>query len=177
MAVRSRDVLPASKKADEATKAEPRFVPNLLELLGVLGVARTTFWRWQQKHKDCPKPRADGRWCVAEVREWIERNGLTAGSDEDMTEKEALEVRRLTAICDGLEFKNACERREYLSKDEVRRQVSEAAHVLKRAIRSWKGSLAPRVAGLSVEAAAVEIDKAADELLGQLHAGVWEAEP
>lgn len=164
------------EQAKEATAREktPKWAHSQVELAGYLGVRHEVISRWKAKYADIPKRRSDGRLSVEEFRGWMEEHGIGADTEEEMTEKEALEVRRLKAVCDGLEFKNAVERREYLHKDEVRRQVAEAAHVLKRAMRSLKGSLAPAVAGLSVEDAAVAIDKSVEELLGQLHEGVWE---
>lgn len=163
------------EQVEEATRADktPKWVSSLVDLAGALGVRRETLHRWRRKYADMPKARSDGRYRVEDFQNWMESTGRDAEVDEEMSEKEALEVRRLKAICDGLEFKNAVERREYLHKDEVRKQVGEATHVLRRALRSLKGALAQDIPGLPREEAVARIEAIVDAIQTQLHTGVW----
>src|SRR6476620_4520244 len=131
IAAEDRDELDDATKHDAAKK----WAMSAVELSREVGVRREYITRWKQAHPDFPKPRSDGRWLIAEVREWIEANGKGAAGSEELSQKEAIEVRRLELLCEGLAFKQATIRKEYLHKDEVHRQITDAAHILRRALR------------------------------------------
>lgn len=61
----------------------PRFVKNLTELAAVLGVSRKSLTRWRES-ADFPPPRSDGRFEIAQVREWIAANAKCSGSGRDV---------------------------------------------------------------------------------------------
>lgn len=164
------------EQKEEVLDSVPKTVTTIVALADAIGVSRVTLHRWRKEMPNFPKAQSNGKWDVREVMEFITAQNLAAKPDDGgpLTEKEKLEVRRLQAICERLEFQHACERGDYLAKTEVRRQIAEATHVLRRALRSFRGSLAPEVAGLDVEEAGIRIEKAVDALLAQLHHGVWE---
>ena len=73
----------ASVSAPAIEDDAPRFAKNLTELAAVLGVSRKSLTRWRES-ADFPPPRSDGRFEVAQVREWIAANAKCSGSGRDV---------------------------------------------------------------------------------------------
>lgn len=73
----------ASAISSAVEDSAPRFVKNLTELAAVLGVSRKSLTRWRES-ADFPLPRSDGRFEIAQVREWIAANAKCSGSGRDV---------------------------------------------------------------------------------------------
>jgi hypothetical protein len=124
----------ASTEAEQPTKT-PVFAQNKVELAGIMGVDRKTIDRWL-KLPGAPGARSNGKYSVAEWKEWANREDR--GSDDDA----ALDISAAKLHGENLKnwriaFKNAEMQAQYWPKDVIRRVCAQAIQAAKT--RSFSG--------------------------------------
>mgnify|MGYP004446385761 CR=1 FL=1 len=78
----SLKILRSPQKIVEPIKTNisvPKFAKSISELANIIGCSRKSLTRWRLS-EDFPSLRSDGRFDVAEVKDWIAHNGKCLGS-------------------------------------------------------------------------------------------------
>ena len=92
----SLKILRSPQKIVEPIKTDislPKFAKSIAELANIIGCSRKSLTRWRLS-EDFPSPRSDGRFDVAEVKDWIAHRGKCSGSGR---------VVPIDISCDGLD--------------------------------------------------------------------------
>lgn len=141
----------------------------------VFAISRATLGNWAKQ--GCPKERA-GWWPLAEVIRWkyggtgkTEQSGL---SDEALKKKFDAEYKRLQA--ERLEFNNAIDRGDYVSREEIISTLATFFAELKRSFTAYtrviSQEVAPYVDQETARRISHNLDEKATEFLRRISTGV-----
>lgn len=108
--------------------------------------------------------RQDGSLPVVPNRALLQALGYIAGVEDGLTPKERMELRKLRAVCERLEFEFEVYRGRFMERSEVDRQVSEAAGLLRQELLTVK-RLSVDWAGLSSAELAASFENAVERAL------------
>ena len=165
------------KIASKAVDSLPRFAKNQTELAGLLKIERKTIQRWR-KEPHFPKPAPNGTWDAHAVRDWaLSRGKKTETGDTQEEDKYNLEVRRLKAICERLELGLEVERGDYISKDDVYRQVATMLVSVKSQLLRIPSMLAPQLVAIESPIEMQQrLRESVDEAMRSLYEDPWMVE-
>lgn len=134
----------------EINPNEPKFVKTQEELARVFGFkSRKTIYRYSRL-KGAPRPRGDGRLCVADWRRFLSNQGFSEPSSGDalsLKEQQILLQNKL------LQQKFDSNARLLVSADQVEQDTAALIATAKTVLLSGPSSLAPQVVGVSVQEA------------------------
>ena len=144
------------------------------ELASIFGCTRRTICRWK-KLPDCPQPAADGRHNVAAWREFIRRNGLEAGfeDEEDLELGADAKQRRAAVLADREEFEFAILKGDYLRQDDVRRWLGEMITAVKVELMNSAVRTASSLVGLTAGEILDRLRTENTRVLRHLHEEPW----
>ena len=144
------------------------YANTLVELASVLGVHRRTLTAWQ-KIDGAPPAQSNGKWSVADWREFVRIRGLKVTRPAPHNE-EALKARKLLAEVEEREIKVAIRKGDYIRVQDVRTEwiglVAQATAILRA---KFESELPPVLSGLDATGIQAECRKAIDEVLRALH--------
>ncbi len=154
--------------------SQGNWAANLTELAAILGSARRSTTRWK-KLPDVPKPAADGRHDVAAWREFMRRNGLEAGSEdeEDLELGADAKQRRAGVLADREEFEFAILKGDYLRQDGVRRWLGEMITAVKVELMNSAVRTASSLVGLTAGEILDRLRTENTRVLRHLHEEPW----
>lgn len=135
----------------EINPNEPKFVKNQSELAVVIGCTRMTISRYARL-KGAPRPRSNGRLCVADWRRFLSNQGFSEPGKGDalsLKEQQILLQNKL------LQQKFDTNARLLVSADQVEQDTANLIATAKSVLISGPASLAPQVVGVSVQEAEV----------------------
>jgi predicted DNA-binding transcriptional regulator AlpA len=127
-------------------KAAPRYAGNKAEAAKLAGMSRTTLYQLMRLG-NFPKPRADGRWCIAEIRKFALREArkLQGPQKRDELQMELLNLKIRRASQELAEFEQGI-------RDEITREFATAFKscmgVLATALRKMPNELSGQFAGM-----------------------------
>ena len=101
---------------------------------------------------------------LADFRAALERSKATR------KEKEQLEIRRLLAQCERIEFQLAVDRREFISSEEVATDYRHLAEGLKATLLANEDEWPPKLAGLAAPAIKVQLRILTDDFCAKMRA-------
>lgn len=144
------------------------YANTLVELASLLGITRRTLSSWQ-KIEGAPSAQSNGKWSVADWREFVRVRGLK-GAKPAMHNEEALKARKLLAEVEEREIKVAIKKGDYIRVEDVRSEwiglVAQATAILRA---KFENELPPVLSGLDATGIQAECRKAIDEVLRALH--------
>ena len=129
-----------------------RWAKNQTELAGFFEVDRKTIARWR-KQKDFPKPKTDGRWDIAAVREWRERTRDRGDSSEELSRSEG-EARKVWLQVEKLEHELEVSRGKYIEISTVCGELRGLVTLARSQLLGIGDRLAPVVVGMTPAKAA-----------------------
>ena len=141
---------------------------NTSAMSGILGVDRSTLIRWEDD--GCPKA-ARGWWPLGELLRWrglVSVDGVNTSED---VEKMALSQQKLyyetkykQLQSEAVEFKNAIQRGEYITKEEITSELQRFFIVLKRSMLGYSRKIATELGSYVDSLTARRIEKMITEL-------------
>ncbi len=144
------------------------YANTLVELASLLGITRRTLSSWQ-KMDGAPSAQSNGKWSVADWREFVRVRGLK-GTKPVTHNEEALKARKLLAEVEEREIKVAIKKGDYIRVEDVRAEwiglVAQATAILRA---KFESELPPVLSGLDATGIQAECRKAIDEVLRALH--------
>ncbi len=150
-----------------ASPTAAKFVKNKNALAEALGCTRQHLNRTLKKFKDdAPKPRSDGRWCVAEVREFMVQHQALEG-EEDL-DAVKLKARQILLQNEKLEFQIKVLQGQYSSNEDIEKWGAELGLEIRKAVTSIH-LIAASLAGLPIAEIESRLKEMEDEILSRLH--------
>jgi hypothetical protein len=129
---------------------------NQVELADTIGCSRKSIARYLAVEGN-PGAAADGRYDVVKWRNWVASRGTLKAPPK--SEKEKLELSILTMTEEAQRLKLNEARGNMVDLDEAMRVLGGICATLVTEIKALRHTLAPRLAGMTVEDAMVQIDK------------------
>jgi hypothetical protein len=155
------------KKQKSHPKAKSTF-SSVTKLAELLGVDRKSLQRWS-KESGFPDRTRDG-YEIELVRSWVELNQKKGAARKELLDEERREK------IETLKVKRHVMMGAYTAKDEVTQEVARMVETFKRALKSRATQLAPRLIGMTVAAAKVEIEKSDADCLAKIANDPWIAD-
>ena len=136
----------------EINPNEPKFVRTQDELARVFGFrSRKTIFRYSRL-KGAPRPRSDGRLCVADWRRFLSNQGFNEPSSSDAL---SLKEKQIVLQNKLLQQKFDEKSRLLVSQEEVEIDTDKVIKTAKAVLLAGPASLAPQVVGVSVQEAEI----------------------
>lgn len=150
-----------------------RAIRNLTtsELCDELSISQTTLKRYIREGMPHTKsgPGRGNLFDPAECAAWMQSNSLTGEPGRPRSEaskdRESEELRKITAMADNWEIRNARELAELLPVAEVKARWARVAHEVRGKILNVAATVAPAIMGMSPREATEEIDRHLREAL------------
>ena len=127
-------------------KAAPRFARNKAEASKLAGMSRVTFYHLE-KMPGFPRPKADGRWCVSEIRRFALKAAkkIEGPNERDRLGMELLNLKIKRASQELAEFEAAL--REQIS-GPMKAAFTKASYAIRSGIYRMRVELSPRFSGM-----------------------------
>lgn len=138
----------------------PPKAASVIELAVLLGVARSSVYRWKASHDDTPQPDKEGRHDVEAWRSYIRAKGLNQSNHSADEESEALTAWRAEKVrleCERIEIMNGKLAGTLMEASEVEAGMSALLSGLRQAINNVPGRMADKVLHLADHHEAEEI--------------------
>ena len=152
------------KKQKSHPKVPDRFA-NVTRLAELIGVNRKSLQRWA-KEDGFPARTAKG-YEIELVKAWVVQNEKKGAERKDLLDEERREK------IETLKTKRHIMMGAYVAREEVTREMARMVETFKRALKSRATQLAPRVIGMTVAAAKVEIEKSDADCLAKIANDSW----
>ena len=137
----------------DASDNRVKYFDTIAAAAGALNVAQSLLKR--MKRDGCSSFRHGRVYIDEEFTKTLKAYLAAQGGKVDSKEK--LEIRRLLAQCERIEFQLAVDRREFISSEEVSTAIRNLAEAQKAALLACEDEMPPKLAGLSAPAIKVQL--------------------